>query len=49
MTGALCSKGCGRRVVRRGWCSSHYNQQRDRMIAYGRWDVVREFRERSHR
>ena len=40
MTGALCNKGCGRRAVRRGWCSSHYNQQRERMIAYGRWEVV---------
>lgn len=36
----LCSKGCGRRAQRRGWCASHYNQQRDRLIAYGRWESV---------
>lgn len=36
----LCSKGCGRRAVRRNWCSSHYNQQRDRLIAYGRWETL---------
>lgn len=40
MTTALCSKGCGRRAQRRGWCSAHYNQQRDRLIAYGRWETV---------
>lgn len=37
---ALCSKGCGRKATRRGWCNSHYMQQRERQIAYGRWEVV---------
>ena len=36
----LCSKGCGRPATRRGWCASHYMQQRDRQIASGRWRVV---------
>lgn len=36
----LCSKGCGRPAQRRGWCSSHYYQQRERQIAYGRWEPV---------
>lgn len=36
----LCSKGCGRPATRRGWCTSHYMQQRNRQIAYGRWRVL---------
>lgn len=40
MSTRLCSKGCGRPATRRGWCSSHYMQQRDRQIAYGRWQVL---------
>lgn len=35
-----CSKGCGRPATRRGWCSSHYSQQRERQIAYGRWQLL---------
>ncbi len=33
---ALCSKGCGRRATRRGWCNAHYQQQWTRLRAYGR-------------
>jgi len=38
---SLCSKGCGRAAVRRGYCSGHYNQRRERDIAYGRWQSSR--------
>lgn len=34
----MCSKGCGRPASRRGWCKSHYMQQRERQLAYGRWE-----------
>lgn len=36
----LCAKGCGRKAVRRGLCSSHYNTRRERDIAYGRWQPI---------
>lgn len=40
MAGKECSKGCGRQATRRGMCGAHYNQQRERQIAYGRWQTV---------
>lgn len=36
----LCSKGCGRPASRRGYCKSHYMQQRERQLACGRWEIL---------